>query len=262
MNGVGQRAVVNGVEIYYETHGPRDRRPPLVLLHGGVGGIEMLGPNLPALAQKHHVIALDLEGHGRSGDGDRPLRYETMADNVAALMGELGVTTIDIIGYSLGGGVALQTTIRHPELVRRLVVISSPFRRDAFYPEILAIFDQMSGSFGAGMKQSPLAKMYPDRDWERLFTKLGDLQRQSFDWSREVAKICAQTMLIFADADTYRPEHIVEFYTLLGGGQRDAGMDGSLRSKNQLAIIPNTTHYTLLATTAAAALIEPFVDAA
>jgi pimeloyl-ACP methyl ester carboxylesterase len=254
------QALVNGVTIYYETHGPKDKRPPLVLLHGGVGGIEMFGPNLPALARKHHVIALDLEGHGRSGDADRPLRYETMADNVAALLRELGVSQADIIGYSLGGGAALQTTFRHPDLIRKLVVISSPFRRDGLYPEILAIFDQMTGSFGAGMKQSPLAKLYPDRDWERLFTRLGDLQRQNFDWSRDVATMRAQTMLIFADADTYRPEHIVEFYKLLGGGQRDAGMDGSLRSKNRLAIIPNTTHYTLLATPAAAALIEPFVD--
>jgi pimeloyl-ACP methyl ester carboxylesterase len=254
------QALVNGVTIYYETHGPKDKRPPLVLLHGGVGGIEMFGPNLPALARKHHLIALDLEGHGRSGDADRPLRYETMADNVAALLRELGVSQADIIGYSLGGGAALQTTFRHPDLIRKLVVISSPFRRDGFYPEILAIFDQMTGSFGAGMKQSPLAKLYPDRDWERLFTRLGDLQRQNFDWSRDVATMRAQTMLIFADADTYRPEHIVEFYKLLGGGQRDAGMDGSLRSKNRLAIIPNTTHYTLLATPAAAALIEPFVD--
>lgn len=261
MNAAGQYAVVNGVKIYYETHGPEEQRPPLVLLHGGVGGLEMFGPNLPALAQKHHVIALDLEGHGRSGDADRPLRYETMADNVAALLTKLGARTADIIGYSLGGGVALQTTFRHPEFVRKLVVISSAFRRDAFYPEILAIFDQMSGSFGAGMKQSPLAKMYPDRDWERLFTKLGDLQQQNFDWSGEIAKIPAQTMLIFADADTYRPEHIVEFYKLLGGGQRDAGLDGALRSKNQLAIIPNTTHYSLLATPAAAALIESFIDA-
>lgn len=254
-------ATVNGVEIYYETHGPKDNGPPLVLLHGGVGGIEMFGPNLPALAKQHHVIALDLEGHGRSGDAERPLRYETMADNVAALLGALGLRQADIIGYSLGGGVALQTTFRHPELVRKLVVISSPFRRDAFYPEILAIFDQMTGSFGTGMKQSPLARMYPNRDWERLFEKLGDMQRQDFDWSAHVARVTAPTMLIYADADTYRPEHFIEFYRLLGGGQRDAGLDGSLRSKNQLAIIPNTTHYSLLATSAAAALIEPFLDA-
>ena len=254
-------AAVNGVKIYYELHGPKDKRPPLILLHGGVGGIEMFGPNLPALAQKHHVIALDLEGHGRSGDADRPLRYETMADNVAALMNELGVTEADIIGYSLGGGVALQTAFRHPELVRKLVVVSSPFRRDGFYPEILAIFDQMTGAAGAGMKHSPLAKMYPDRDWERLFTKLGDLQRQKFDWSADVVKLRAHTLLVFADADTYRPEHMIEFYKLLGGGQRDAGLDGSLRPKNQLAIIPNTTHYTVLASSTTAPLIEAFVDA-
>src|SRR5689334_22099466 len=234
-------ADVNGVRLWYEVHGTGQ---PLVLLHGGYGAVEMFQPILPALAGRRRVIAVDLQGHGRTSDVDRPLRYESMADDIANLLAQLGVEQADIIGYSLGGGVALQTTIRHPSLVRNLVVVSSPFRRRAFYPEILAIFDQMGAAHAAGMKQSPLAKMYPNVNWERLFTKLGDLQRQEFDWSRDVVKIRAPTMLIFADADTYWPEHIVEFYKLLGGGQHDAGLDGSMRSPNQLAIIPGTTHYT------------------
>jgi len=257
----GQRAVVNGLTLYYEQHGSPSEGPPIVLLHGGVGGIEMFGPNLAALARNHRVIAVDLPGHARSTDGDRPLRYETMADDIATLLQQLDVSRADVVGYSLGGGVALQMTIRHPEMVRRLVVVSSPFRRDAFYPEILAIFDRMSAADGAMMKQSPLATMYPGKDWERLFEKMGDLQRQDFDISRDVAKFRAPTMLIFADADTYRPEHIIEFYKLLGGGQRDAGWDGSQRSRNQLAIIPGTTHYNLLATTAVAEMAERFLDA-
>ena len=256
----GHFAVVDDLKMYYERHGPESARPPVVLLHGAVGGIEMFGGNLPALANNHHIIAIDLEGHGRSGDRDRPLRHESMADDIARLVEQLGVPQADIIGYSLGGGVALQTTIRHPPLVRRLVVVSSPFRRDAFYPEILAIFDQMTEAFGTGMKQSPLAKLYPDRDWEQLFTRLGDLQRQNFDWSTDVAKIQLPVMLVFADADTYRLEHIVEFYKLLGGGQRDAGMDGSQRTGNQLAIIPRATHYNLLSTTAVAALAHGFLS--
>jgi len=262
MNENGYYATVNGLRIYYETHGPQTQPVPLVLLHGGVGGIEMFGPNLPALARNHRIIAVDLQGHGRTGDVDRPLRYESMADDIAGLLRQLGFMQADVIGYSLGGGVSLQIVIRHPARVRKLVVVSSPFRHNAFYPEILAAFDRMGAAHGAMMKQSPLAKLYPDADWERLFTKLGDLQRQDFDWSADVAKIRAPTMLLFADADTYWPEHIVEFYKLLGGGQHDAGLDGSLRSKNRLAIIPNTTHYNLLATTTAAELIEPFLSGA
>lgn len=256
----GQYADVNGLRLYYELHGSPTEGPPVVLLHGGVGGIEMFGPNLPALARNHRVIAVDLPGHARSTDGERVLRYETMADDIVTLLQQLDVSRADVVGYSLGGGVALRMAIRHPEMVRRLVIVSSPFRRDAFYPEILAIFDRMGAADGAMMNQSPLAKMYPGKDWGRLFEKMGDLQRQDFDLSRDVAKFRSPVLLIFADADTYRPEHIVEFYKLLGGGQRDAGWDGSQRGRNQLAIIPGTTHYNLLATTTVADLVERFLD--
>ena len=216
-------AVVNGLEIYYEMHGPAGKGPPLVLLHGGVGGIEMFGPNLPALAQSHRIIAVDLQGHGRTADVDRPLRYESMADDIAALIKQLGAAPADVMGYSLGGGVALQTAIRHHDLVNKLIVVSCPFKRDGFYPEILAIFDQMGPAAAAGMKQSPLYKLYPKVDWERLFTEL---------------------------------------YKLLGGGQRDAGLDGSLRSPNRLAIVPGTTHYDILATTTVAGMVDQFLGAA
>src|SRR6266513_5252098 len=254
----GNYASVNGLNMYYEIHG---RGEPLILLHGGVGAIEMFGEVLPLLAKGRQVIAVDLQAHGRTADIDRPLSFELMADDIAALITHLGFESADVMGYSLGGGVALQTAIRHPNVVRKLVVVSGAFRRSAFYPEILAIFDKMGPEFGANMKQSPLAKLYPGVDWAKLFGKLGDLQRQEFDWSRDVAKISAPTMLVFADADTYRPEHITEFYKLLGGGQRDAGLDGSLRSPNRLAIVPGTTHYDILATTAVASIVRPFLDA-
>lgn len=257
----GRHIVVNGIRLYYESHGPEDRDPPLVLLHGGAGGIEMFGPNIAALARTRHVIAVDLPGHARSESRQGPLRYESMADDIAELVRQLGVRQIDLVGYSLGGGVAQQLTFRHPELVRRLVVVSSPFRRDAFYPEILAVFDQMGAATGTMVKQGPLGQLYPDLDFERLFTQTGDLQRQDFDWSRDVAGIRVPVLLVFADADTYHPEHIIEFYKLLGGGQRDAGWQGELRTKNQLAIIPDRTHYNLLATTAVADIAEPFLAA-
>jgi len=119
----------------------------------------------------------------------------------------------------------------------------------------------MGAATGSMVKQGPLGQLYPDLDFERLFTQIGDLQRQEYDWSREVARIRVPVLLVFADADTYHPEHIIEFYKLLGGGQQDAGWQGTLRSRNQLAIIPDRTHYNLLATTRLAEIVEPFLAA-
>jgi pimeloyl-ACP methyl ester carboxylesterase len=120
---------VNDLKMYYEIHGTGEL---LVLLHGGVGGIEMFGPNLPALSATRQAVGVDLQAHGRTADIDRPLSYELMADDVAALIKHLGIERADVMGYSLGGGVALQTAIRHPEMVRKLVVVSTPFKRDGW----------------------------------------------------------------------------------------------------------------------------------
>src|SRR3984893_5077984 len=133
-------APVNGLRLYYEIHGTGE---PLILLHGGVVGITMFGPNLAALSQKRKVIAVELQGHGHTADIDRPLSFETMADDMVALMKFLGIEQSDVMGYSLGGGVALQTAIRHPESVRKLVVVSAAFKRDGWYPEVLAATAQM-----------------------------------------------------------------------------------------------------------------------
>src|SRR2546430_578960 len=119
-DGAGHYADVNGIKLYYEIHGTGR---PLVLLHGGLGAIEMFGPNLPALAQGRQVIAVDLQGHGRTADIDRPLSVALMADGIAAPIQHLGLATADVMGYSLGGGVALETAIRHPEVVRKLVLV-------------------------------------------------------------------------------------------------------------------------------------------
>ncbi len=253
----GRYASVNGLNVYYEIHGAGE---PLILLHGGVGGIEMFGPNLPELAKTRRVIAVDLQAHGRTADIDRPLRFELMAEDLAALLKHLGIETADIIGYSLGGGVALQTAIRHPEVVRKLVIVSAAFKREGWYPEVLASMAQMGPAAAEGMKQSPLYNLYPGVDWARLFTKLGDLLRQDYDWSKEVATIKAPTMIIFADADAVRTAHVMEFFGLLGGGQKDAGLDGSGRTAAQLAILPGFTHYNILSSTALASAVTPFLD--
>jgi pimeloyl-ACP methyl ester carboxylesterase len=254
---------VNGLKMYYEIHGTGE---PLVLLHGGVGAIELFGPNLPALSATRQAVGVDLQAHGRTADIDRPLSYELMADDVAALIKHLGIERADVMGYSLGGGVALQTAIRHPEMVRKLVVVSTPFKRDGWYPEILAGMAQMGPEAAEPMKQTPMYQLYSTiaprpEDWPVLLTKLGDLLRRDYDWSKDVATIKAPTLIVAGDADAVRTAHVMEFFGLLGGGQRDGGWDGSGRPKAQLAILPATTHYDIFMSPALATVVTPFLDA-
>lgn len=251
-------ASVRGLNLYYEIHGSGE---PLILLHGGAIGIEMFGSNVPELAKTRRVVAVELQGHGRTADVDRPFSYPALADDVAALIQYLGIQRTDVLGYSLGGGVALQTAIRHSDLVRKLVVASAPCKRAGWFPEVLAGFDQMGPATGEPLRSTPLAQRYPGVDWPTLFAKIGEMQRRDYDWSREVAAISAPTLLVFADADAVRPDHVVEFYRLLGGGLRDAGLDGAGRSPSQLAVLPGLTHYNLGASPALAAVVPPFLDA-
>lgn len=256
-------APVDGLEIYYEIHGSGR---PLVLLHGGVGTIDIFGPNLAALSASRQVIAAELQGHGHTADIDRPLRYELMADDVVGLLDHLGIERADIMGYSLGGGVALQVAIRHPEHVRKLVVVSTTFKRDGWYPEIRASMEAIGPEVAEGMKNSPLYAAYSavaprPEDWPRLFEKLGDLLKRDYDWSGEVSAIDAPTLVVAADADGFPPAHAVALFELLGGGQRDAGWDGSGRPPGQLAILPGTTHYDIAGSPALAAAATPFLDA-
>lgn len=240
----GNFSDVDGQHIFYSVHGAGK---PLIVLHGGIDP-DSFGSNLAALAKSRRVIAPHLQAHGRTPDTDRPLRSETLGDDIAALIGHLKLGKADIMGYSLGASVALQTAIRHPDVVDRLVLVSAAMKQDGFYPEGVEAFRQLeanAATYGPGVKASPLGQTYPDVDWTNLFRKVGDLTKRPFDWSADVARIKARTLLVFADADAIRPGHMVEFWKAQGGGQRDAGIDGSLRPANQLAIVPNTTHYTL-----------------
>jgi len=258
----GQYADVNGIKLYYEIHGTG---APLILLHGGLGAISMFGPNLPALAKGRQVIAVDLQGHGRMADIDRPLSPELMADDIAALIKHLKLERPDLMGFSLGGGVALLTAIKHPELVGRLVVVSTPIRRDAFYPDILAQQKQVTAEAAEAMKQTPMYQLYASiaprpEDWPRLLAKIGEGMAKDFDFSKEVAKIEATTLVVAGDADIFPPAHAVEVFGLLGGGKRDPGWDGSGRPKSQLAILPGVTHYTMGSAPALSAVVIPFLN--
>ena len=257
-------AEVNGLSLYYEEHGSGQ---PLILLHGGYGTGEMFGAILPLLARGRRVITVDLQGHGRTADVDRPLRFQTMGDDIAALVGHLGLAQADVMGYSLGAATAVRTAIQHPELVRRLVIVSHPARRDGWFPQSLAGFDQMGPAFAEAMKQSPIYEVYARvaprvEDWPVLVDKMGTLLREDYDWSTEIAKITAPVMLIYGDADSVRPAHIAEFYALLGGGLRDANWDGSARPVARLAILPSHTHYDIFSSPDLTNAVIPFLDAA
>ncbi len=256
-------ADVNGISLYYEEHGSGQ---PLVLLHGGLAAGSTYAPILPELARGRRVVLVDLQAHGHTADADRPLRYETMADDIAGLVGHLGLEQADVMGYSLGGATALRTAIQHPELVRRLVIVAVPFRRDGWYPESLAGMDQMGSQLSDMLKQGPLYELYASaaprvQDWPVLLDKTGELLRRDYDWSAELTRISAPVMLVYGDADAVRPAHIVDFYARLGGGLRDATWDGSGRPVARLAILPSQTHYDIFGSPGLPAAVIPFLDA-
>ena len=255
-------APVNGLKMYYEIHGAGQ---PLILLHGGLGATDMYSQILPLLSKDRQVIGVDLQAHGHTADIDRPMSFEAMADDVAALMTYLKIEKADVMGYSMGGGVALRTAVQHPAAVRRLVIVSVAFRRDGWYPEIVAGMSQVSAAAAEPMKQTPMyqtyAKLAPrPQDWPVLLTKMGELLRKDYDWSRICQSIQVPTLLVFGDADAVRTAHAVEFFELLGGGKKDGGWDGSGISKARLAVLPGLTHYTVFASPAMASTVTAFLD--
>jgi pimeloyl-ACP methyl ester carboxylesterase len=252
-------APVNGVEVYYEVHGTGD---PLVLLHGGFGAIEMFGPALDRLAQRHTVIAPDLQGHGRTLPFDRPMTFENMADDIAGLIEWLGYETADVVGYSMGGGVALNLGLRHPELVRRLVLVSTPYANSGWHQYNLDGMAQIGPASAEGMKQSPMYEMYaaiapdPEKNWPRLHEQMGQLLNAKYDHRDAIPSLSMPTTLIVGDWDSVRTAHAVEFFEMLGGGRQDAGWDASGMNANRLAILPGLTHYTIFAAPALVDTVE------
>ncbi len=260
----GSYASVNGLSLYYETYG--DAVNPLVLLHGGLGEMGMFGDVLPLLAQDRQVITVDLQAHGRTADADRPLSYEFMADDIRALLQQLGLERADVMGYSLGGGVALQTAIRHPDWVRKLVIVSTPCKSEGWYPEVLGGMRQLGPEMAEALKQTPMYAVYVRvapriEDWPVLLAKSGQLHQQSYDWSVDFTKIQVPTLIVAGDADSVRTAHAVEMFEMLGGGKVDAGWDGSGMSRARLAILPGMTHYNIFSSPVLANTAKPFLDA-
>src|SRR5436853_2336220 len=229
--GTGEYAEVNGINLYYETHGTGR---PLILLHGGLFSGEMFGPILPTLSERHRVIAVDLQGHGRTADIDRPIDIRLMADDIAALIDHLGSEKPDLVGYSLGGGVAFFIAVKYPQKVGKLVMASANIRRDAIPAEMLAQQAQVNASAIDFMKDTPMYQLYQrvaphPEEFGRLLDKIGESMSKDFDYSEEMRGLQVPTMLVCADADMAPPSHYVEAFKLLDGGLRDGGWMGEGR---------------------------------
>ncbi|TCN30419.1 alpha/beta fold hydrolase [Sinorhizobium americanum] len=253
---------VNGINYYYQVYGEGE---PVLLLHGGLGIIEMLGPNLARLAEGRQVIGVDLHGHGRTPLGNRPIDLAAIGADMGVLVRQLGYRQVDVLGYSMGGGVGLHMAAQAPETVRRLVIVSAPFAKDGFYPEMIAAQAQVGAGMAAMMKDTPMYKSYvavaPDAsEFPKLLDAMGDLMRRDYDASAAVAKLTMPIMLVYGDGDMIRLEHIVDFYHRLGGGLKDAGWMREHMSKNRLAILPDLTHYDIFVSPKLIETVLPFLN--
>jgi len=262
--GTRDYADVNGLDLYFERHGSGR---PMILLHGGLGSGEMFGPIMPTLTNHHEVILPDLQGHGRTADIDRPIDVRLMADDIAALVDHLGLDKPDVVGYSLGGGVAFFTASKHPEKVSKLVMISANIRRSAIPPEMLAQQGQMNANAVEFMKDTPMYELYQrvaprPEDFGLLLDKMGASMAKDFDFSEEVRALKVPTLIVAADADMAPPSHYVEAFKLLDGGLRDGGWMGEGRPKggHALAILPRLTHYNMAQSPLVAETILDFLD--
>jgi len=257
------RVPANGIDYYYEIHGSGE---PLLLLHGGLGSSDMFDGNvLPALAKTRQVITVDLHGHGRTTLGDRPINLIDIGNDLAVVIDRLGFKQVDVAGYSFGAGAGLRLAIQHPTVVRRLAVISAPYAQNGFFPEMLPQQAAVGAAMFEQMKETPMYKSYvavaPNpKDFPRLLDRMGEYMRRPYDWSEEVKKLSIPVMLVYGDADMVRPEHIVQFYQLLGGGLKDAGWQREHMSRNRLAIIPDVTHYEMFLSPDLPRTILPFLD--
>jgi pimeloyl-ACP methyl ester carboxylesterase len=253
-------ADVNGVKLYHEIYG---RGEPLVLLHGGLMTIGEMSTPLAPLAKTHTVIAVELQGHGRTADTDRPLSFETMGDDIAALLDQLNISQADIVGLSLGAAVGLRAAIQHPAKVRRLVVISSPFAKSGWYPEAQEGMGQVSAAMAEHMMQTPTGKL--SRQWPepqrfpQFLDKMGKMMGASYDWSADVQNLPMPVMLVFADNDSISQKHIADFFALLGGGVKEPGWQNTQLSKARLAIVPGYSHYNFVSATEVAPIIQKYL---
>ncbi len=253
-------APVNGLKMYYEVHG---EGKPLVLLHGSFMNIDMnFGQLIPELSKTRKIIAVEFQGHARTADIDRSFSTENFADDVAGVLKFLKIDNADVLGYSLGGEVAAQLSIRNPQMVRKLVIVSSAFKFDGWSPETRAIFPMITPEFFA---KTPIKTEYdrlaPDTaHWSQFIRKMVQCLSTPYDFTDKVKSLKKPMLLIFGDSDGILPEHAVEMFRSAGGVKNGdiAGLPDS-----QLAVFPGTSHTALIMRTAwLLSMIPPFLDAA
>ena len=254
---VAGRVEVNGMQIYYEVSGAGD---PLIVLHGAYMNITSMGAIIPTLAQTHKVYAVELQGHGRTTDINRPITYQNLADDVADFMDAVGLTKADVFGYSMGAIAGLQLAIRHPQKVDRLVAASVAYDLNGWQPEFKAVIPQLNVEMMLGMPfAAEYRKLAPNPDgFPALVEKLIALEKEPMAWEAEVRALKTPVLIITSDADVATLEHSVAMFRLLGGGIM--GDMGKPLPASRLAVLPATSHTAVITQPALLhAFIEPFL---
>ncbi|MBE1207712.1 alpha/beta fold hydrolase [Aminobacter carboxidus] len=231
------------LELHHQVHG---EGPPLVLLHGAFMTIETNWvTSLEELAKYNKVIAVELQGHGRTADRNGELGYETMADDVAGLLDKLGIEKASVMGYSMGGNVALQMALRHPDRVDRIVAVSAAASDKGLAPGHKEMVQRLTADMFTGAPMvAEYQKLSPKPDFPALVDKIKQLELKPFDWTAELAKVKAPVLLVAGDADVVTLGHLADMHAALGG--HDNG-DINGPSRSQLLVLSGTTHMGILA---------------
>jgi pimeloyl-ACP methyl ester carboxylesterase len=254
-------ADVNGIKLYHEIYGEGQ---PLMLIHGGLSTITEMQGWLHPLATTRQVIAVEMQGHGRTADTDRPISLATLGDDLVALQDYLKLPKVDLAGYSLGGASAIRAAIQHPGKIRRLVVVSTPYARSGWYPEAQRGMSQVGAAMAENMMQTPtgkFSKQWPDpQRFPQFLDKMGNMLSKDYDWSADIAKLPMPVLLMFADNDSVTQKHVAEFFALLGGGVKEPGWLNRQLSKSRLAVVPGYSHYNFITSTEVPQIIGKFLD--
>jgi pimeloyl-ACP methyl ester carboxylesterase len=253
-------ADVNGIKLYHEIYG---RGEPLVLIHGGLTTIAEMQEWVQPLAKAQRVIAVEMQGHGRTADTDRPMRFATMGDDIAALLDDLKIPKADVVGHSFGGAVAIRSAIQHPDKVRRLVVISSPYARSCWYPETQEGMSQIGAAMAENMMQTPtgkFSKQWPEpQRFPQFLNKMGKMMSEDYDWSADIARLPMPVQLLFADNDSVFQKCVSQFFALLGGGVKEPGWLNTQLSKSRLAVVSGYSHYNFITSAEVPQIIGKFL---